>query len=123
MAKKKKKNYIDNKRFEKLIQQYLKDPKPAEDELFAMFGLLIDNIITGFKFNVSIEDATQDCFLLILKTLKNFDKTRGNAFSYFTSVVLNHLSLIYTKAKKYNEKIVAYTEYVTGRPSSNPSGL
>jgi len=111
----KKKNYIDNKRFEALILLYLEDPKNHEEELINLFDVLITNIIEGFNFCVDKEDAKQECFFLILKTLKNFKSGKGTAFNYFTTVVVNNLKLIYTKNKKYKEKIENFT-----RDARNP---
>ena len=104
------KHYINNDKFEELIRLYKLDPKEHENELFGMFDLLITNILTGFSFNLDEDDAKQECFLLILKTLKNFNPEVGNAFNYFTTIILNNLKLLYTKNKKYIEKIDAYTE-------------
>lgn len=105
-----KKHYIDNSKFEALIKSYKLDPKEYETELFGMFDLLISNILTGFSFKLDEDDAKQECFLLILKTLKNFNPDMGNAFNYFTTIILNNLKLLYTKNKKYGEKIDAYTQ-------------
>jgi DNA-directed RNA polymerase specialized sigma subunit len=114
-----KKHYVDNKRFEKLIKAYLKDKKTNEEELMSMFDKLISNIIDSFGFNVDKDDAKQECFVLILKTLKNFNPQKGKAFNFFTTIILNNLKLLYTKNKKYNEKISNYIERVTGQhPSS-----
>ena len=104
------KHYIDNNKFESLIKLYKRNPKEHEDELFAMFDVRISNIITGFSFNLEEDDAKQECFVLILKTLKNFNPEMGNAFNYFTTIILNNLKLLYTKNKKYSEKLDAYTE-------------
>jgi DNA-directed RNA polymerase specialized sigma subunit len=104
------KHYIDNKKFEELIKKYKQEPRTYEDELFEMFDLLISNILVGFSFKLEEDDAKQECFLLILKTLKNFNPDVGNAFNYFTTIILNNLKLLYTKNKKYIEKIDAYTE-------------
>ena len=101
-------HYIDNKRFEELISLYLQDPKTYEEELMAMFDMLITNIIGSFNFNVDVDDAKQECFLLILKTLKKFKKSEGSAFNYFTTIIINNLKLIYTKNKKYKAKIDDY---------------
>ena len=109
-----KKNYIDNKRFEEVISLYKKDPKNHEEELIKLFDLLISNIIEGFKFSVDKDDAKQDCFFLIIKTLKNFRGDRGSAFNYFTTVIINNLKLIYTKNKKYRERVEKYIEDITG---------
>jgi DNA-directed RNA polymerase specialized sigma24 family protein len=107
------KYYLDNKRFEELIVLYLKydkkkrkkGPNPHENELMALFDILIGTILESFKFDVDLDDAKQECFLLIIKKLKNFDPNHGSAFNYFTTVILNNLRLVYTKRKKYDKKI------------------
>ena len=107
------KYYLDNKRFERLIVLYLrydkkkkkKGPNPHEEELIALFDILISTILESFKFDVDTDDAKQDCFLLIIKKLRNFDPDHGSAFNYFTTVILNNLRLVYTKNKKYDKKI------------------
>ena len=103
-------NYIDNKEFEKLIRLYAEDPKKYEDELMPMFDKLIETIMLSFKFNVDQEDSKQECFLLILKTLKNFNPKQGSAFNYFTTIIVNNLKLVYSKNKKYQDQIKKYTE-------------
>ena len=67
-------HYIDNKRFEELIKAYQESPAESEDELFAMFDILIGNIINSFSFKLDFDDAKQECFLIILKTLKKLNK-------------------------------------------------
>lgn len=106
------KNYIDNDKFEKLIFQYQKSTKEVEEELFNLFDLLITNIFNSFGFSVDEDDAKQECFVLILKTLPGFDSSKGSAFNYFTTIILNNLKLVYTKDKKYKDKIEAYTNYL-----------
>lgn len=102
--------YIDNKRFEELIPLYLVNPSEHEDELIGLFDLLITNILESFKFNIDKDDAKQECFLLVLKTLKNFKPSKGSAFNYFTTVIVNNLKLLYTKNKKYENKLIEYQE-------------
>lgn len=106
----KKGHYINNKRFEEIIPLYLATPKEYEDELMGLFDLLITNILESFKFNIDKEDAKQECFLLILKTLKNFQPSKGSAFNYFTTVIVNNAKLLYTKNKKYDLKLAEYQE-------------
>ena len=101
-------NYIDNEEFEKLVLQYATKDKSCESDLFAMFDTLIDNIFNAFNFNLDSEDAKQECFVLILRVLPNFDTSKGNAFNYFTTIILNNLRLLYTKNKIYNEKLETY---------------
>ena len=116
-------NYIDNSKFEELIQLFKTGSKDREEELFAMFDLLIDRLIMSFKFNVDHEEAKQECFLLILKVLKNFERESGQAFNYFTTVILNSLRLPYSKNKRYSEKLEAYKCHKSGNymPSSAPT--
>jgi len=111
MAKrKKKKHYLDNKKFEETIFNYLSSPGEHEDELIQQLDLLISSILISFKFKVEHEDAKQECFVLCLKVLKNFTREKGSAFNYFTTVIVNNLKLIYTKNKKYREKIQQYRD-------------
>tara|TARA_R110002124_G_C8819441_1_gene503813 strand:+ start:87 stop:455 length:369 start_codon:yes stop_codon:yes gene_type:complete len=111
MAKrKKKKHYIDNKKFEETIFNYLENPKEYEDELIGQLDLLITSILISFKFKVDFDDAKQECFVLSLKVLKNFTREKGSAFNYFTTVIVNNLKLIYTKNRKYQEKIQQYRD-------------
>lgn len=108
MSTDKKKYYIDNKRFEEVILGYKQDKPKYEGELVEMFRLLFTNIYMSFKFKVDFDDAHQDCFILFLKVLANFDKAEGTAFNYFTTVIMNNLRLIYTKNKKYQQKMLEY---------------
>ena len=102
--------YINNEEFERLILLYQHDPKTHEEELVSLFDLLITNIIESFKFKVDPDDAKQDCFTLILKTIKNFKPGKGTAFNYFTTVIINNLKLLYMREKKYQIKIDNYIE-------------
>jgi DNA-directed RNA polymerase specialized sigma subunit len=105
-----KNHYIDNKRFEEIILLYQQDPKTYEEDLVSLFDLLIGNIIDSFRFKVDRDDARQECFTLVLKTVKNFKPRKGTAFNYFTTIIVNNLKLLYTREKKYNKKIENYIE-------------
>ena len=105
-----KNHYIDNERFEHIILSYQQDPENHEEELVSLFDVLIQNIIESFKFNVDPDDAKQECFTLVLKTVKNFKPRKGSAFNYFTTVIINNLKLLYTREKKYVKKIETYIE-------------
>ena len=114
--------YIDNKKFEALIQEFKSGDRSVEDELFEMFDMLINRLMLSFKFNVDHEEAKQECFLLILKVLKNFNRDSGQAFNYFTTVILNNLRLLYSKNKRYNEKLESYRNHKMGVPK-DPSSI
>jgi DNA-directed RNA polymerase specialized sigma subunit len=113
-----KKHYLNNKEFEGVISKYLEDPsKDHENDLVEKLDILITNILLSFKFKVDFDDAKQECFMLAFKTLKNFKGSKGSAFNYFTTVIVNNLKLMYTKNKKYMQKIHDYQEIVN---SSTP---
>ena len=112
-------HYLDNKKFETTIRDYLDGSSCLENELVEMFDLLITNVINSFNFRVDTDDAKQDCFTLILRTVKNFKPRKGTAFNYFTTSIMNNLRLIYTKKKKYTEKIIRYMEAKTGQSPSS----
>jgi DNA-directed RNA polymerase specialized sigma subunit len=103
-----KKHYIDNEEFESIILLYKQDPENNEEDLVCLFDLLINNIVESFNFDVDPDDAKQECFALVLKTVKNFTPKKGTAFNYFTTVIVNNLKLLYTREKKYNQKIENY---------------
>jgi len=105
-----KNHYIDNDRFEEIILSYQKEPEKYEEELVSLFDVLIQNIIESFKFKVDPDDAKQECFTLVLKTVRNFKPRKGSAFNYFTTIIINNLKLLYTREKKYAKKIDNYIE-------------
>lgn len=106
--KSKKKHYLDNKRFQEVIFGYKENKEKYETELVEMFTILFTNIFMSFKFAIDKEDAHQDCFILFVKVIENFTPEKGSAFNYFTTVLLNHMKYLYTKNKKYNQKILEY---------------
>ena len=108
--RKKKKHYINNKEFEETIFNYLENREEHEEALIKHLDLLITSILISFKFKVDFDDAKQECFVLSLKVLKNFTREKGSAFNYFTTVIVNNLKLIYTKNKKYQEKMQEYKD-------------
>ena len=114
----KKNNYLDNTRFEEVIKNYLQTPDEYERELVELLDVLITNILMSFKFKVDPDDAKQECFMLVFKTLKNFNPGNGSAFNYFTTVIVNNLKLLYTKNKKYHKKLQDYKESIVG-PNPN----
>jgi len=109
-----KNQYIDNERFEEIILLYKEDPETYQDQLVSLFDVLIQNIIDGFNFKVDSDDAKQECFALVLKTVRNFKPKKGSAFNYFTTVIINNLKLLYTREKKYNKKIENYMDLKRG---------
>jgi DNA-directed RNA polymerase specialized sigma subunit len=103
--------YIDNKRFEFLISEYVKGTKNNEEELMEMFYVLIDRIMIGFNFKLEKDNAAQDCMLLIIKALVMFDPDRGQAFNFFSTLIINQLKRIFTKDKKYAQNLDGFVQF------------
>ena len=112
--------YLNNKRFEQLIKLHCSGNYEFQDELMYCFDALISNIIDAFHFKVDKEDAKQECFLLVLRTLRNFKPENGSAFNYFTTVIINNLKLVATKVKRHKLKLEAYFEFKFGFPVQPP---
>ena len=111
-------NYINNKRFQELIKLYCEGNRADEPELMDLFDQLISKIIDAFHFHkIEKDDAKQDCFVLVLKTLNNFNPSNGSAFNYFTTVIINNLKLVTTKVKRHKQKLFDYFEYKYGIPA------
>ena len=105
--------YLDNKRFEEVIELYLKDKEPHEEELIGMIQLLVNNIVDSMQFSkIENDDAKQESIYLVLRILPNFNTKNGSAFNYFSTVIINNLKLMYTKQKKYERKIESYGNYL-----------
>lgn len=115
--------YINNKRFEQLIKLHCSGNYENLNELMGCFDVLILNIIDAFHFKVDKDDAKQECFILVLKTLRNFNPEQGSAFNYFTTVILNNLKLVATKIKRHKLKLESYFEYKFGFPAHPPYPL
>ena len=107
--------YLNNKEFEQLIRLYveaLRDHKKTSEPIDPVlcecvakcFYLLSDNIIRAFRFSmVEEEDAKQEAVLVCLKKISRFEHSRGKAFNYFTTMILNHYRQLYRSARNYNE--------------------
>ena len=103
-------HYLDNNRLEEVIKGYQEDPETYGNELAELFDKLIFNIYRTFKFTIDYEDARQNCLVLILNVLKNFDSSKSSAFNYFTTIITNEFRRNYTRQKKYDLKIETYKQ-------------
>jgi DNA-directed RNA polymerase specialized sigma24 family protein len=98
--------YINNKDFEKLISSHLENQEDVDIkyEVTICFYLLADNIIKAFNFKlIDRDDALQEGVCACFSKISLFDKTRGKAFNWFTTIILNHYRQLYRSAKNYIE--------------------
>lgn len=91
MEKKKNKNYLDKKEFHNEAVKCIESGK-LSDELCKMYMLLVKNFVRkgslhGYSFS---EEFEGDAILMFVKNWKQYNPERGGqAFSYFTSFVMN----------------------------------
>lgn len=94
--------YLNNKDFEKLIRKYIKNKNDEDmkNEITLCFYLLAENIIKAFNFRlIDKEDALQEGVLICFSKLFMFNSSKGKAFNWFTTIILNHYRQLYRSCK------------------------
>lgn len=116
------KHYLNNDEFEQCIIAYKREPKKHEEEIVYFIDLLILNIYKTYKFQIDYDDARQECFIVALRAIRNFNPTKGSAFNYFTTLVFNTFRSQYKKEDKYTTKLNEYIEKVKEETDFDPHG-
>ena len=106
--------YLNNKDFEELILKFSKltkrhkQYKIVQAQITENFYILVKNIQSSFKFAIDADDCIQEGVLICLTKLHCFDPSKGKAFNYFTTTILNHFRQIYRKQKCFLDFKVKY---------------
>lgn len=96
--------YIDAKRFEELIALHKKKSKKKnDDELVGMFYLLATRIIKKWRFKCDREELIQCSVIVCWNKIEKFDASRGGAFNFFTTIILNEMRHLYRTEYNFNE--------------------
>lgn len=75
------------------------------------FYTLSKNIVRYAKFsNIDEDDAVQEGVLICFERVEKFDPTKGKAFNYMTTCILNHFRQLWRTAKNYNELKKKYSK-------------
>jgi DNA-directed RNA polymerase specialized sigma subunit len=98
-------HYLNNEDFEQCIIGYKADPKKYENELVEFIDILSYNIYKAYNFDVEYEDCRQECYIVVLKAVHNFNPEKSTAFNYFTTCILNSFRSYYSKDRKYYKNI------------------
>lgn len=99
-------HYIDNGKFESLIQLYQEtEDESVRDTLIKdYFYVLAYRIVKSFKFrHVDDDDALQEAVIICFKRIAHFDPARGKAFNFFTTLIVNQLKGLYRKNKNHRD--------------------
>jgi hypothetical protein len=87
------------------------DFRAAQKILADAFYTLSKNIVRYAKFsNIDEDDAIQEGVLICFERVEKFDPTKGKAFNYLTTCILNHFRQLWRTAKNYNELKKKYSK-------------
>jgi hypothetical protein len=85
----------------------------AQANLATAFYILSENIVRYAKFNlIDSDDAIQEGVLICFEKIDRFDPSKGKAFNYMTTCILNHFRQLYRTARNYNELKRKYHDFL-----------
>lgn len=85
----------------------------SQDDLATAFYTLSENIVRYAKFNlIDPDDAVQEGVMICFEKIDRFDPSKGKAFNYMTTCILNHFRQQYRTARNYQELKKRYLNYL-----------
>ena len=76
----------------------------AQIELAKAFYTLSQNIVKYAKFShIDEDDSVQEGVVICFERAEKFDPSKGKAFNYMTTCILNHFKQLYRAARNYQE--------------------
>lgn len=91
----------------KLREEVIKSQKKKEltDELVTVVEMMVDGILSKYKFQlINNDDARQNALLVAIDKIHRIDPEQ-NIFSYLTTCILNSLRSDYRHEKQHNKLI------------------
>lgn len=86
--------------------------KDIQEKLAFAFYTLSENIVKYAKFNlIDQDDAIQEGVMICFEKVDRFDPSKGKAFNYMTTCILNHFKQLYRSARNYNELKRKYSDF------------
>jgi len=80
--------------------------KNYQNQLTSAFYLLSENLANYYinrYSGVDVDDATQEAVLVCFEKIDRFDRSKGRAFNYMTTCIINHFRQMYRSFKNHNE--------------------
>lgn len=113
----------DEQVFQKHLDQYklsVQSFESAHIKLASAFYTLSENIVRYAKFNlIDADDAIQEGVLICFEKIDRFDPSKGKAFNYMTTCILNHFRQLYRTARNYNELKKRYHDFLQIKVNTN----
>ena len=95
------------------LQEIMSRFHVAQTDLATAFYVLSENIVRYAKFNlIDADDAIQEGVLICFEKIDRFDPSKGKAFNYMTTCILNHFRQLYRTARNYNELKRKYHDFL-----------
>lgn len=113
--KKKGKSYDKNilKHYNEKYLETINEFDKSQEQLATAFLTLSKNIIQCYKFyNVEPDDAVQEGVFICFDKIDRFDPSKGRAFNYMTTCVLNHFRQLWRSARNYTELKKKYNTFL-----------
>lgn len=112
----KKRNNLTPWPTQEVIEKAKSDYAYAQAELAFAFYTLSENIVRYAKFNlIDCDDAVQEGVVICFEKIDKFDPSKGKAFNYMTTCILNHFRQLYRTARNYNELKRRYGNFLSER--------
>jgi hypothetical protein len=93
--------------------EIIEEFEEAEKLLAAAFYTLSENIVRYAKFNlIDQDDAIQEGVVICFEKIDRFNPSKGKAFNYMTTCILNHFRQLYRTARNYNELKKRYHNFL-----------
>lgn len=98
-------------KFQKAVCNYL-DGKIDKEKLSEAFYWLAELVVDQFKANIPVDrdDAIQEGVMICWEKLPRYDRTKGVAFNFFTTIIISLLRQTYRASKNYQELKRRYQE-------------
>lgn len=109
--------YMSNDVFEQIATKYRCNPTENNGkELGEAFDILFENIVkifgAGNLVGSIVKNSKKDIIFSCFDRVEKFDPDKGNAYSYFATIVLNQMRKTYLTYKNRLEKEKKYGTYV-----------
>jgi hypothetical protein len=95
------------------LDRVSREYKDCQQALAIQFYILAESIVRWRNFSlIDDEDAVQEGVLTCFEKLDRFDSSKGSAFNYLTTCVLNQFRQLWRSARNYNELKIKYQDFL-----------
>ena len=105
----------------RILRKSILSFEESQTALAEAFYTLSENIARYAKFSfIDADDAIQEGVLICFEKIDRFDPSKGKAFNYMTTCILNHYRQLYRSARNYNELKKRYQNFMNFQSEDKP---